>query len=69
MEKTRFHTTVGGATCRHQDRHRSRRGPAKSRSRRVLPGQAAEPLRREGRATLSVGTAVSCGTRDSNTPF
>eukprot|EP00955_Chlamydomonas_euryale_P080382 363418-Chlamydomonas_euryale.AAC.6 len=31
-------------------------------------GQAAETLRRVGRAISSVGTAV-CGTRDSNTPF
>eukprot|EP00955_Chlamydomonas_euryale_P026426 278821-Chlamydomonas_euryale.AAC.1 len=29
--------TVGGARFRHQARRRSRRGPADSRSRRVLP--------------------------------
>eukprot|EP00955_Chlamydomonas_euryale_P089357 364457-Chlamydomonas_euryale.AAC.8 len=33
-----FLHTVEGATFRHQADHRSHRGPAKSRSRRVLPG-------------------------------
>eukprot|EP00955_Chlamydomonas_euryale_P052467 355161-Chlamydomonas_euryale.AAC.4 len=50
-------------------RHRSRRGPADSRSRRVLPGAGCRNLGRVGLAILSVGTAVSCGTRDLNTPF
>eukprot|EP00955_Chlamydomonas_euryale_P032917 345648-Chlamydomonas_euryale.AAC.1 len=43
--------TVGGATFRHQAWHRSHRGPADSRSRRLLPGAGCRNL-------------GACGTRD-----
>eukprot|EP00955_Chlamydomonas_euryale_P035682 350202-Chlamydomonas_euryale.AAC.1 len=66
----------GGATFRHQVRHRSRRGPAGSRSQQVLPGAGCRNLGACGTRDFmcgphvhSVGTAVSCGTKDSNTPF
>eukprot|EP00955_Chlamydomonas_euryale_P093752 364804-Chlamydomonas_euryale.AAC.9 len=68
-------TTEEGATFRHQAHRRSRQGPAQSRSRRVLPGAAAT-FTHVGRAIVSGGTAVSCGTRIEtrrrgtvNTPF
>eukprot|EP00955_Chlamydomonas_euryale_P038278 351058-Chlamydomonas_euryale.AAC.3 len=38
------------------------------RSRRRFPGAGCRNLERVGHAIIRVGTAVSCGTRDSKTP-
>eukprot|EP00955_Chlamydomonas_euryale_P103126 365467-Chlamydomonas_euryale.AAC.31 len=65
---------ANGALCNQCDCGRESMGdPAedlqKAGRSECFPGQAAETLRRVGSAILSVGTAVSCVTPDSNTPF
>eukprot|EP00955_Chlamydomonas_euryale_P027048 285154-Chlamydomonas_euryale.AAC.5 len=58
-----------GATFQHQARHRSRRGPAESRLRRVLPEAGCRNLGTCGTCDSKCGYGCVCGTPDSNTPF